>query len=120
MINTARALYRFWSGFGLPAYTTSTVPDSVELPYITYSLTETEPFEPATHYAQIWYHDSSNAVLLTKVDEVKAAIGEGAKIDCDGGYVVLRPASPYIQLMVDIDPANRYAYVNLQLNCYHY
>lgn len=119
MLNTARALYEFWSGFGLPAYTTSTVPDSVSLPYITYSLVETEPLEGATHYAQVWYRTTSNAALLGKVDEILAAIGTGCRIDCEGGYVVLRPSTPIVQLMVDQDPANRYAYINLLINCYH-
>ena len=119
MINTARALYEFWSGFGIPAYTVSTVPDEATVPYITYSLTETEPFESATHYAQVWYRSTSNLDLLTKVDEIKSVISNGVKIDCDGGYVVIRPATPYVQLMTDIDPVNRYAYINLQINCYH-
>lgn len=125
MINTAQALYEFWSSFGLPAYTTTTVPDEdehgnpVKPPYITYSLVETEPFESSTHYAQVWYRDTGNVALLTKVDEIKAAIGNGVRITCDGGCVVLRPATPLVQLMVDAVPENRYAYINLQINCYH-
>lgn len=119
MTSTAQALYQFWSSFGLPAYTTTTVPDEVALPYITYSLTETEPFESATHYAQVFYRSTSNVELLAKVDEIKAAIGAGVRISCDGGYVSLRPSTPYVQLMTDAVPENRYAYINLQLNCYH-
>lgn len=119
MINTAQALYSFWSSFGIPAATVGTVPDEWDVPYITYSLVESEPFDPVTHYAQVWYRDTGNAAMLSKVDEIKAAIGEGVVIECDGGYVVIRPANPYVQLMVDEDPANRYAYINLQLNCYH-
>lgn len=119
MINTAQALYKFWSGFGLPAYTVSTVPDEATLPYITYSLIETEPLEPETHYAQVWYRDTSNAALLGKVDEIKEAIGEGIVLECEGGYVVIRPSSPLVQLMADENPENRYAYFNLQLNCFH-
>ena len=119
MINTARALYEFWSSFDLPAYTVNTVPDDVTLPYITYSLTETEPLEASTHYAQVWYRDSSNETMLRKVDEILHKIGSGCRIDCEGGYVVLRPASPLVQLMTAENPENRYAYINLQLNCYH-
>lgn len=119
MINTARALYEFWSGFELPAYTVGTVPDEAQLPYITYSLSETEPLESSTHYAQVWYRDTSNSALLAKVDEIKAALGDGVRIACDGGYVVLRPSNPLVQLMVDANPENRYAYINLQINCYH-
>lgn len=119
MISTAQALYQFWSSFNLPAFTVGTIPSEQKLPYITYSLVESEPFESATHYAQIWYRSTSNAALLTKVDEIKLAIGAGVRIKCDGGYVVIRPSTPLVQLMVDEDPANRYAYINLQINCYH-
>ena len=119
MMNTAQALYEFWSSFGLPAYTTVTVPDEATLPYITYSLVETEPYEAGTHYAQVWYRDTSNTALLRKVDEIINAIGTGCRIDCDGGCVVLRPSTPLVQVQVDADPANRYAYINLQINCYH-
>lgn len=119
MINTAQALYQFWSGFGLPAYTTMTVPDSATVPYITYSLVESEPLQPVTHYVQVFYRATQNATLLAKVDQIKAAIGEAAFIPCTGGLVCIRPASPYVQLMVDASPENRYAYINLQVNCYH-
>lgn len=119
MINTGQALYKFWSGFGLPAYTVNTVPWDAELPYITYSLVETEPLEPATHYAQVWYRGTGNTALLTKADEIKAAIGSGKRLECDGGAIVLRPSTPPIQLMTGDEPETRFAYINLQINCYH-
>lgn len=119
MTETAKALYSFWSGFGLPAYTTTTVPREAQLPYITYSLVETEPLQPATHYAQVFYRDTSNAALLAKVDEIKAALGDGVMIPCTGGLVSIRPDTPFVQIIVDAVPENRYAYINLQINCYH-
>lgn len=120
MTETAKALYGFYSGFGIPAYTETTVPDDAELPYITYSLPETEPLEPATHFAQVWYYGTSNAGVIAKADEIKRAIGTGVLIKCDGGgYVCIRPQTPLIQLMVDQTPEIRRAYINLQLNCYH-
>lgn len=120
MINTAQTLYQFWSSFGLPAYTVGTVPDEQQLPYITYSLVETEPLEPSTHYAQVWYRSTSNNALLAKVDEIKAVIGkEGVMLPCEGGLVSIRPASPFVQLMTDAQPEQRYAYINMQINCYH-
>lgn len=125
MINTARALNDFWNGFGLWAFAVNTVPDEdpdgnpMKPPYITYSLVETESLEPATHYAQVWYRDTSYVNLLAKVDEIKAAIGTGVRLECDGGCVVIRPATPYVQLMDDMEPENHYAYINTQINCYH-
>lgn len=81
--------------------------------------TATEPTEPASHYAQVWYRSTGYAGLLAKVDEIKAAIGTGAWLPCDGGLVVIRPETPLIQIMVDQEPDIRRAYINLQLNCYH-
>jgi hypothetical protein len=117
MINTAQALYQFWSSFGIPAYTVGTVPDEAQIPYITYSLVETEPLDPQTCYAQIWYRTTSNATLLAKVDEVMAVLKTGVNITCDGGLVALRGAT--VSLMTDMNPENRYAYINMQINCYH-
>lgn len=117
MINTAQALYQFWSSYGLDAYTVGTVPDKAQLPYITYSLVETEPLEPLTCYAQIWYRSTSNAALLAKTDEVMADLKKGVLIPCEGGSVAMRGAT--VTLMTDINPENRYAYINMQINCYH-
>lgn len=120
MINTAQALYEFWSSFGLPAYTEGTIPDELVLPYITYSLVETEPLEAGTHYAKVYYRSTSNEALLRKVDDILATIGDkGCRINCQGGYVVLRKATPTVQLMDDENPELRFAYINLQINCYH-
>lgn len=117
MINTAQALYGFWSSFGIPAYTAQTVPDDAVLPYITYNLPETEPLDPATHYAQVFYRTTEHAALLAMVDRIKAAIGTGRRLECDGGLVVLRPSTPYVQTQGTDE--NKYAYINLQINCYH-
>lgn len=120
MTGTARALYNFWSGFGMPAYTTTTVPDDAELPYITYSLVQTEPLNFATHYAQVWYRDTSNEALMEKVAEILEAIGTGVMIATDDGYVCIRPGSgQVVQLLTDENPEIRYAYINLQINCYN-
>ena len=120
MMNTARALYEFWSGFGLPAYTVNTIPDEADPPYITYSLVEIESLEAGTHYAQIFYRATSNEALLRKTDEVLNVLGsKGCSIPCEGGSVVLRPANPKVQWMTDENPEIRYAYINMQINCYH-
>lgn len=120
MMNTAAALYTFYSGFGLPAYAVGSVPETAVLPYITYSLVETDAGEAATHYAQVWYRSTSNAEILQKVDAIKTAIGQGVRLQCDGGCVVIRPQTPLVQMMTELDrPENRSAYINLQINCYH-
>lgn len=120
MTNTAQALNQFWNGFGIPAYTSDTVPDEQELPYIVYNLTETDPLESKSHYAQVFYRSTSNTALLAKVDEILAAFhnsGNSIRLECSGGYVVLR--NPTVQMLTDQVPEIRYAYIDMQLNCYH-
>lgn len=119
MLDTAGALDKFYNGFDIPAFTINTVPDDVDLPYITYSLVETEPLEPSTHYAQVWYRGTTNEQILRKVDQIKKAIGKMVLLDCDEGYVAIRPANPFVQLNVDETNGVRQAYINMQINCYH-
>lgn len=119
MTNTASALYAFWSGFGIPAYLENTVPDEATLPYITYNLIETESTEPSTHYAQIFYRDTSNVSILAKVDAIRAEIGQGKLLPCTGGYIMLRQSNPFVQMIIGEDPAEKRAYLNLQINCFH-
>ena len=117
MKNLAMALKTYFSGFGLPAYTTDSVPDDVELPYLAYSLAEPEWNQKATMYVQIWNRSRSNAMILEKADEILADIGEGKRLETDAGIVVIWPDSP-AQVQVDEDPDFRYAYINFGINSY--
>lgn len=117
MIGTSAALKTFFSGFGLPAYSTDSVPDDVQLPYISYSLSEPEWNQKATMYAQVWYRTKSNASLLMKADEIASAVGTGLIINLENGYLVIWPESPLIQVLVDGDI--RSAYINMSINAYH-
>ena len=117
MTQTATALKNFFSGFGLPAYTTDSVPEDVTLPYITYSLAEPEWGQKATLYAQVWDRTKSNAGILQKADQITRAIGEGIILPMASGYLAICPESPLIQLMTDGD--FRSAYINLSINAYH-
>lgn len=120
MIATAKALYEFMSGFGIPAYTVNTVPDDAVLPYLTYSLQEPAWDSKATFYVTVYYRNqTSNLQSLQKADEITAAIGESGKIlPCDGGYVVIWPESPLVQELPP-DGDVRGAYINLSINAYH-
>ena len=117
MYKAAAALKTFFSGFGVPAYAQDSVPDDVQLPYITYSLSVPEWNQKASMYAQVWDRTKSNAGIIQKADQITAAIGEGKKIPLDGGYLVIWPETPLIQIMVDGD--FRSAYINLSVNTYH-
>lgn len=117
MVEVAKALKGFFGGFGLPAYSTDTVPDDVELPYITYLLSEPEWNQKATMYAQVWDKSRSNSFILSKADEIVSAIGTGIRIKLNGGYLAIWTESPLVQVIVDGDV--RSAYINLSVNAYH-
>jgi len=114
---TAQALKTLFSSFGIPAYTLDSVPDEVELPYITFPLTEPEWNEQASFYCQVWYPKRRLADLLAKADEVVEAIGEMKKIEIEGGYIVIYPSSPLMQ--VQSDEGSQSVYIMLTINAYH-
>jgi len=117
MINTAATLKTFFSGFGLPAYAENNVPDDLQLPYITYPLIEPEWDEQASYYCQVWYRKKQLAALLSKADQIVAAIGEGIVFEQDGGYVALYTSTPLQQMLTDDD--SQRVYINLIIKAYH-
>lgn len=117
MLNTAKTLKTFFSGFGLPAYTLTSVPEEVELPYITYPLIEPEWNEQASFYCQVWYPQNRLEDLLKKADLIVQNVGEMRKIKMDEGYLVLYPSTPLIQILTD--EYSQSAYITLSINAYH-
>lgn len=113
---TAKALKTFVSSFGLPAYTSQSVPKDVTVPYLTYPLVEPEWSEKATFYIQGWYRTTSNAALVEKADEIIKAIGTGITLTTESGYLVVYPETPLVQMMNDGD--YRSFYINLAINVY--
>lgn len=113
---TAKALKQFVGGFGLPAYAVGSVPNDVSVPYLTYPIQEPEWTSKATFYIQGWYRTTSNAALVEKADQIIREIGTGITINTDGGYLVIYPESPLVQMMVDGD--YRSFYINLSINVY--
>lgn len=117
MLNTAALMKQFFGGFGLPAYTLASVPDDVELPYITYMLVEPEWNQQTNGYCQVWYPPNHLAELLGKADAIVGEIGLIKKLAFTGGYLVLRTDTPAVQIMSDEDSQS--AYINLVINAYH-
>jgi hypothetical protein len=113
---TAKALKSFVGGFGLPDYTSQSVPKDVTVPYLTYPLVEPEWTEKATFYIQGWFRSTSNAALVETADQIIKEIGTGITINTESGYLVIYPESPLVQLMSDGD--YRSFYINLSINVY--
>lgn len=115
MTKTA-ALYQFFSSFGMTAYTSTSVPDDVEFPYLTY-----EPITSAWDGGEVgltvnlWFYTTSEAVPNAKAEELSAAIGLGGKmLKCDGGYIWLKRGSPWCQPLSDETDQNiKRRYINV-------
>lgn len=112
----AEAMKEFVSGFNLPAYTTQSVPDDVQAPYLVYPLVEPEWNAKTSWYIQGWYRSTSNAALVEKADEIVKEIGTGITISTKSGFLVIYPESPLVQMMNDED--FRSFYINLSINVY--
>ena len=112
----AKALKTFVGGFGLPAYTTDTVPDDVSAPYLVYPLKEPEWNQKTTWYIQGWFRTTSNDELTSVADQIISEIGTGITIKTSSGYLVIYPDAPLVQLMTDGD--YRSFYINLSINVF--
>lgn len=118
MTKTAQTLAGWLSGFGLPVYLDSDVPDGADPPYITIPLADPYWDRKTSYQFNVWYRTTSNYPPMQKADEILAAVGEGVRLYFDGGLLVLRadPDTP-TQIMADGD--YRCARVSLTLNAYH-
>ena len=117
MLNTARTLKTFFGGFDIPAYALESVPDDVNLPYITYPMVEPEWDGQGNIYCQVWYPKNRLADLLAKADEIVGEVGTMKQFEQTGGYVVLYPTTPLIQILTD--EHSQSAYISLLINAYH-
>lgn len=116
-----KALYAFFSGFGLSAYPDSAVlnengePDVV-LPYLTYTpVFDAWGGEPVSLTVNLWYRTESEAIPNAKAREISQVIGQGGVVlPCQGGYIWLKRGSPFCQSLADqADPQIKRRYLNI-------
>lgn len=98
------AMYRFLSGFGMPAYAEASVPEQdgplwEGFPYLTYSTVMPDLFEERNMTVNLWYRTESEAQPNAKVREIGQAIPQRAKVPiaCDGGAILISRGSPWAQ-----------------------
>lgn len=116
-----KALYAFFSGFGIPAYPDNAVlnengePD-IDLPYLTYTpVFDSWSGEPVSLTVNLWYRTESEAIPNAKADELSRAIGLGGKVlPCDEGYIWLKRGTPWCQSLSDeADKFIKRRYINV-------
>jgi hypothetical protein len=112
----AAALHEFFSGFGMTAYVSTSVPDDVTFPYLTYELI-TGAWEAGEVGLTInlWFYTDSEKTPNAKAQELSEAIGSGGKLlKCDGGYIWLKRGSPWCQSLTDdTSPTIKRRYINV-------
>lgn len=101
-MNKIQTLHSFWSGFGLPAYDESSVPDGAQLPYITYEVSSDDFGNSLPQSASLWYRSSSWADITAKEQQIADYITRGGRmIAFDGGSLWLRKSNPWAQRMAE-------------------
>lgn len=119
-MNSAEAVYRFLSGFGIPAYATSSVPANAKYPYLTYGLVINEFDAGETNMdVSLWYYTSTESEPDAKAQELYKAIGYGGvQLPCDDGCVWLKRGSPWCQSLAG-DASNQMVkrrYINVTVD----
>lgn len=118
MLDTAAALYGFFSSFGIPAYVENNVPDVAVLPYITYELREPERGATCMLTARVWYQDTGFEAISRKVDEIKNAVAEGASLPVENGAIWLWPDDNFCQFQPPDEPKLKIAYLMLVMGAF--
>lgn len=113
------ALHSFFSGFGLPAYTVSSVPTDAQYPYLTYSPVFGPPGEVVSITANLWYQTESELIPNAKAQEIMAAIGRGVYVEYEGGAMSIYQGSPAWQSLASDKGNNikqRYMNITIEYN----
>lgn len=113
-MDKAQALYSLWSGFGLPAYDETRVPEDAPFPRITYE-TVTDSFgQEVALTASLWYYSTSWKNITQKAAEISLDIGMGGKIiRTDTGAVWIKRGAPFAQRMGDSNDSVRRIVLNI-------
>lgn len=127
MTKTGKALYNFFSSFGIPAYEVNSVkdngqddsyPSNIDLPYITFDQADSDWREPISVSATVWYKSTAFDELFSKVDEIKKKVGEGYSIPVDGGVVYICKDNPFAQVQDTGDVTVKAEYLLFQVNAF--
>lgn len=103
-MNKHAAIQSFFSGFGLNAYPSTSVPtgsDAPSFPYLTYTVSTDCELGRVAVTASLWYRSTSWTALNAKVEQISRAVGTRTVIECDDGAIIVRRGNPWAQPMGD-------------------
>lgn len=108
------AMHSFFSGFGIPAYASTSVPEDSEFPYLTYTPVFDSWGNAVSLTVNLWYRTESEAVPSAKAQEISNALSGGKYIPCDGGALLLHRGVPWCQSLTDeTDKKIKRRYINV-------
>ena len=112
--NALSALNTFWNSFSVPAYEVATIPDDVEMPYITYEgAIDNFGKEIATN-VNLYYRGKSWKSITQKLDEIDDVISDGVYVPFSNNKALLiRKANPFAQPVAEDDEQVRRYILNL-------
>ena len=98
-----QALHKFFNQFGIVGYRSTSVPDDVIFPFLTYDAPISSFEEESVSItANLYYYTDSEAEPDAKAEEIRLAIGRGGIVlPCDGGGIWLKWGSPWCQSLAD-------------------
>ncbi len=114
MANKAVTLYNFYKQF-LHPYEENSVPQSAQLPYLTYNIVTNAWDSGDTGLSiSLWYKDTSWASANAMSDKISETIGYGGiTLPCDGGYIWLKRGYPFSQNLPDEDSTIKRKLINI-------
>lgn len=92
-----QAIHSFWSSFGLTAYDENSVPDTAQLPYITYSVSYDSFDNEVSLTASAWDKSYSWLRLTHLANTIDRYIGKSKMIRTDNGGIRITKGSPFYQ-----------------------
>lgn len=95
-----QALNEFWNSFDLIAYDETSVPDTAQLPYITYEVAVSNLNNAIPLSVSVWYRSTGWKNITNKAQEILQTIGRGGTMkNYDGGAFWVTLQSPQYQRM---------------------
>lgn len=106
-MTASRALYSFYSSFGIPVYDENSVPtgkNAPNFPYLTYSFSYGGFSDPVSLNMSIWYRGESWIPADDMMMQICARLESGGvQIPFDDGSLWMTKGSPFAQRMGDPD-----------------
>lgn len=111
-----QALHQFFNQFGITGYRSTSVPDDVIFPFLTYDA-PISSFEedPVSITLNLYFYTDSEAIPDAKAEEIRRTIGMGGVLlNCDSGAIWLKWGTPWCQSLVDETNHNiKRRYINI-------